>query len=150
MSTSRKAECCTPHTAVRRQISRALFFDLLVREGRAVVVNEPLYRYHKQSGSESAARPGFWLDSVRMTADVLQHEGADDPLIASLLEDRLARSLAKYHYLVAQQRLNEGDRAASACSLVRSPVALGLAMSRGLSGLRRKVWGPFAQDSRDR
>ena len=107
----------------------ALLFDLLAREGQAAVVNEPMYGYHKQSGSESAARPGFWLDSLRMTADVLQREGADDPAIVRLLEDRLMLSLAKYHYLTAQQRLRDGNRTGAARSLVRSPGALRLAIN---------------------
>ena len=106
----------------------ALLFDLLAREGQAVVVNEPMYRYHKQPGSESAARPGFWLDSLRITADVLQREGGEDPTITRLLEERMAASLAKYHYLMAQQWLRDGQWIAAARSLLRSRGAIRLAI----------------------
>ncbi len=121
----------------------ALLFDLLAREGRAVVVNEPMYRYHKQSDSESAARPGFWLDSLRMTADVLQRQAADDPVIEGLLEKRMAASLAKYHYLMARQHLRDRRLLAGVRSLARSPGALGLAVA----GASRRV-GPRSRPRR--
>lgn len=114
----------------------SLLFDLIAREGGTLIVDVPSYVYRKQPGSESQARPEFWLDSLRMTADILRRETAQHPRIRALLIRRLHRSLARYHYLLAREHVRRRAYLKAALALLRSPRATALAIRAALRRTR--------------
>lgn len=113
-------QCSTPDFS--------LLFDLISIEGRGILVNDATYFYLKRPGSESRTRPEFWLDVVRMTADIMGRESAKDPEVEAALGMRLRMAMAKYRYMKAREAWSE--RAFTRCisHLSRDPRAAALAV----------------------
>ena len=130
-----KYRCSTPDFS--------LLFDLISIEGRGILMNEPGYFYLKRHGSESRTRPEFWLDAVRMTADIMGRESAKAPEVEAELGRRLRTAMAKYRYMKAREAWNERAFARCMAHLSRDLRAASLAVK---ALLRASVRSPESGD----
>lgn len=98
-------------------------FWSLAAAGRAVLVEDAMYRYNKVEGVDtmSHASPTFWLDSVESTAQLLADAQGEGLEIRNALEHRLHRSTQKYHYLQMRRDLGGGQRSAAMMRAVKHP-----------------------------
>lgn len=109
----------------------AFLFHCVSAARRAVLMEKAMYYYRKTPGAltVSSSSPSFWLDSLRVTAELLAGDAASHADVGRLLEQRIRRSWNRYAYLAARIDVASGRPLRALARLLRSPGAGSLAFT---------------------